>query len=85
MSVVALERCDTLKIDGFAYKTWECEACKELERRLVFNRLIGPAASKPLQQEPPPALPHNVKQPQSASDALAWRSKLQASRHLPRR
>ena len=65
MRVVALERCDSFKIDGFAYKMWECGSCKELERRLVFNRLIGPAA-KPAQQDPAPSIRHNVEQPQSA-------------------
>jgi hypothetical protein len=81
MSVVALERCDTFGVDGFAYKTWQCGSCNELERRLVFNRLIGPAVSRAARQEPGP---HTVRQRQSASRALVWRSKLNFLRRLPR-
>ena len=38
MHLVQVAGDDTMMVRGYEHHTWECPVCREVERRLVFNR-----------------------------------------------
>ncbi len=58
MRVVVIEPHDTITVPGFQYHTFECPACRDTERRLVFSRNTGQPAAQAMPEEAvPPVAP----------------------------